>query len=476
VIERQGSRQDISNKGTHRMRTRPIGKQLLAHSAAVAAAGLVTAGLALAAEPCRAGDAAPAERVREIKDQVSAQYTHLESLYKHLHTHPELSLQEEQTAAQLAREMKDAGFEVTTGVGGHGLVAMYRNGKGPTILVRTDMDALPVVERTGVPYASKVRMRDKNGNDVGVMHACGHDMHMTCWVGTARVLTGLKERWQGTLVFIAQPAEEIGRGARLMLADGLFQRFPKPDYCLALHCDSRSAHGTVTYTEGLALANVDSVDITVRGKSGHGASPHMTVDPIVVAARIILDLQTIVSRETNPTDPTVVTVGSIHGGTKHNIIPGEVKLQLTVRTTKDSVRKHTLEAIERIAKAAAQGARAPEPAVRVVPEEFTPALVNDPALTRKTVTVLRQVLGADNVQERPPIMGGEDFSRYGKEGVPIFMYFLGTLPPERIAESQREGGRPVPSLHSDVYYPVIEPSIRTGVLTMSASVLNLVAK
>src|SRR5262249_16604981 len=252
-----------------------------------------------------------------------------------------------------------------------------RNGPGPTVLVRTDMDALPVVEQTGLPYASKTRARDKNGNDVGVMHACGHDMHMTCWVGTARTLPPIKDSWKGTLMVIAQPAEESGAGARTMLEDGLFKRFPKPDYGLALHCDHRSAHGTISYTEGLALANVDSVDITVHGKGGHGAAPHTAVDPIVLAARIILDLQIIVSRETDPTDPCVVTVGSIHGGTKHNVIPSEVKLQLTVRSTKDSVRAHTIAAIERITKAAAAAARAPEPSIKIDAGEFTPALLND---------------------------------------------------------------------------------------------------
>src|SRR5438309_7773142 len=239
-------------------------------------------------------------------------------------------------------------------------------------------------------------------------------MHMTCWVGTARVLAGMRERWHGTLIFIGQPAEEIGAGARMMLEDGLFKRFPRPDYCLALHCDSRSPYGQITYTDGLALANVDSVDITVRGKGGHGSAPHMAVDPIVIAARIILDLQTIVSRETNPTDPAVVTVGSIHGGTKHNIIPNEVKLQLTVRTTKDSVRKHILEGIPRIANAAAEGARAPKPLITHIPGEFTPALYNEPKLTRKTVALFREVLGDKAVMERPPLMGGEDFSRYGR--------------------------------------------------------------
>jgi hippurate hydrolase len=299
---------------------------------------------------------------------------------------------------------------------------------------------------------------------------------MTSWVGTARVLASLKDRWSGTLVFIGQPAEEIGTGARLMLEAGLFKRFPKPDYCLALHCDPFHPHGHVSFTEGLALANVDSVDILVKGKGGHGAAPHTTVDPIVLAARIILDLQTIVSRETNPTDPAVVTVGSIHGGTKHNIIPNEVKLQLTVRTTKDATRKHTLEAIERIAKAAAQGANAPEPVVKIDPGEYTPALFNEPKLTRKTVALFRDVLGADKVHERPPVMGGEDFSRYGREGVPIFMYWLGTLPPERIAEAAKEGGKPLPSLHSDVFYPIPEPTLKTGVKTMSLAVLNLVGK
>jgi len=413
---------------------------------------------------------------QQIKAEIDKNYSYLESLYKDLHTNPELSLQEEKTAARLAREMKEIGFEVTTKVGGHGLVCLLHNGHGPTVLVRTDMDALPVVEQTGLSYASKVRSRDKYGNDVGVMHACGHDMHMTCWVGTARTLAAMRNAWQGTLMFIAQPAEESGAGARSMLDDGLFKRFAKPDYGLALHCDHRSAYGTVSYTEGLALANVDSIDITVHGKGGHGAAPHTTVDPIVLAARIILDLQTIVSRETNPTDPCVVTVGSIHGGTKHNIIPSEVRLQLTVRSTKDSVREHTFEAIQRIAKAAAQAARAAEPTVKRDPGEFTPALLNDRNLTRKTVALFRDLLGNDKVLETPPIMGGEDFSRYGREGVPIFMYFLGTVAPERVAESERAGARPLPSLHSELYHPVPEPSIRTGVLTMSAAVLNLAGK
>jgi hippurate hydrolase len=412
----------------------------------------------------------------EIEDRIKENYDRLEALYKHLHSHPELSQHEEQSAARLAEELRELGFDVTEKVGGTGIVGILKNGPGPTILVRTDLDALPVTERTGLSYASKVRVRDKNGNDVGVMHACGHDMHMTCWVGTARVLASMKNRWAGTLMFIGQPAEEIGAGAKAMIEDGLFKRFPRPDFALALHCDHRSAYGSITYTEGLALANVDSVDIIVRGKGGHGASPHTTVDPIVLAARIILDLQTLVSREVNPTDPAVVTVGSIHGGTKHNIIPNEVKLQLTVRTTQDAVRKHVLEGIARIAKAAAAGARAPEPIVKVDPGEFTPALINEPVLTRKTIACLKEVLGPEQIHERPPVMGGEDFGRYGREGVPIFLYFLGTQPPQRVAEAQREGGPILPSLHSDLFFPIPEPTIKTGVLTMSSAVLNLMGK
>jgi hippurate hydrolase len=440
---------------------------------------LSLAALALAAGPVWTqpppGSSAVIRRAGEVLHLLSAEQSSLEALYKDLHTHPELSLQEAHTAARLARELKDLGFEVAENVGGHGVVGVLHNGQGPTVLVRTDMDALPVIEQTGLPYASKVRTRDKNGREVGVMHACGHDMHMTCWVGTARVLAKLKDHWHGTLVFIGQPAEEIGTGARVMLSDGLFKKFPRPDYALALHCDHQRPHGTIAYSEGLALANVDSVDITVKGKGGHGAAPHTTIDPIVIAARIVLDLQTLVSRETNPLDPAVVTVGSIHGGNKHNIIPAEVKLQITVRSTKDEVRQHLLQGIQRIAKAAAAAAGAPAPEVVIDDNEFTPALVNDTALARKTVALFKEVLGANKVQERPPVMGGEDFSRYGREGVPIFMYFLGTQPPQKVAEYEK-AGRPLPSLHSDLFYPIPEPTLRTGVLTMSMAVLNLVGK
>jgi hippurate hydrolase len=416
------------------------------------------------------------ERIVPIDKRIDAEITDLIALYQHLHSHPELSLQEEQTAARMPAELKKLGFEVTTKVGGHGVVGVLKNGAGPTVMVRTDLDALPVTEQTGVPYASKVRVRDRFGNDTGVMHACGHDIHMTNWVGTARTLVALKDRWSGTLVFVGQPAEEIGVGARAMLDDGLFKRFPKPDYCLALHCDAQLPIGQIAYSEGLALANVDTVDVTVRGKGGHGAAPHSTVDPIVLSARIILDLQTIVSREVNPTDPAVVTVGSIHGGTKHNIIPNEVKLQLTVRTTKDSVRDHVLKAIDRICKATAAGARAPEPEVKIDLKEYTPSTYNDVKLTQRVTGLFRELLGEGNVTERPPIMGGEDFGRYGKDGTPICIYFLGTIAKEKYVESRKPGGPILPGLHADGFAPLPEPSVRTGVRTMTLAVMDLMQK
>lgn len=443
------------------------------------AAVLALASIAPAARPA---DPIPADpswvkpALAAVDAKLAGETDDLVALYRHFHTHPELSLQEIESAARVAKELRALGFDVTEKVGGTGLVALFKNGPGPTVMVRADMDALPVVEQTGVPYASTVRTKDRAGNDVGVMHACGHDVHMTCLVGTARVLTALKDRWAGTLMLIAQPAEEIGAGAKAMLDDGLFKRFPKPDYALALHSDSLAKIGTIRYTEGLAMANVDSVDVLVKGKGGHGAAPHTTVDPVVLAARIVLDLQTIVSREVNPTDPAVVTVGSIHGGTKHNIIPNEVRLQITVRTTKDTVRDQVLKAIARICKAAAAGANAPEPEVKVKLEEYTPATYNDVPLTRKTIGLFRDVLGAENVKERAPLMGGEDFSRYGRAGVPIVMYFLGTIPDDRFAESERPGGRPLPSMHSDSYAPAPEPSVRTGVRTMSMGVLNLLPR
>jgi hippurate hydrolase len=411
-----------------------------------------------------------------IDRSIDGEIADLLALYKHLHANPELSLQEEKSAARMADELKKVGFEVTPKVGGHGVVGVFKNGAGPTIWVRADMDALPVTEQTGLPYASKVRAKDRSGNDVGVMHACGHDVHMACFVGTARTLVKLKDKWAGTLVFVAQPAEEIGAGAKAMIDDGLFKRFPKPDCCVALHANSELPVGQIYYTEGLAMANVDTVDLTVKGKGGHGAAPHTTIDPIVLSAKIIVDLQTIVSREVEPTDPAVVTVGSIHGGTKHNIIPNEVKLQLTVRSTKDSVRDHILKAIDRIAKGTAEAHRAPPPEMKVNLQEFTPALLNDPKLTKRLVGLFGEVIGAENVKPRLPVMGGEDFSRFASTGAPVCMYFLGTIDPERYAESRKPGGKPLPSTHNDGYAPLPEPSLKLGVRTMSLAVLDLMGK
>jgi hippurate hydrolase len=338
------------------------------------------------------------------------------------------------------------------------------------------MDALPIVEQTGLPYASHVKMKDWNGNEVGVMHACGHDIHMTCWIGTARVLAAMKENWSGTVVFIGQPAEEVIAGARMMLEDGLYKRFPKPDFALALHADPLHPVGVVTYAEGLSLAASDTIDITVKGKGGHGAAPHATIDPIVLSARIILDLQTVVSREVNPIDPCVVTVGSIHGGTKHNIIPNEVKLQLTVRTTKTETRDHVLKAIDRIIKAAAAGARAPEPEMKVNLEQYTPPTLNDVPLARKCAAVFREVLGPENVKLRPPVMGAEDFGRFAEGKTPIFMYFLGSISKEKYEAAQKPGAPPLPGMHTDGYAPLPEPSIRTGVRTMSLAAMDLLRK
>jgi hippurate hydrolase len=411
--------------------------------------------------------------VAAVQKKIDAEIDALVALYKHIHAHAELAFQEEQTAARLAKELRNAGFEVTEKVGGTGVVGVFKNGAGPTIMVRADMDALPIVEQTGLPYASKVRTRDRDGLDVGVMHACGHDMNVACLVGTARVMTALKDQWHGTLVFIGQPAEEIGAGAKAMLEDGFLKRFPRPDFALALHCDGRYAAGHVNYREGQMQANVDSVDIIVKGKGGHGAAPHATIDPIVIAARIVLDLQTIVSRERNPLEPAVVTVGAIHGGTKHNIIPDEVKMQLTVRTMNDKARQEVLDSIARIAKAAALAARAPEPVIQHRAESFTPALFNEKELTEKMVVVFRDVLGPERVHERPMSMGGEDFSQFTRAGIRTFYWHLGVVTDDAYAASRKPGGKMLANTHSPFFAPVPEPTLRTGVLTMSMALLEL---
>ena len=394
-------------------------------------------------------------------------------LYKHFHAHPELSFEEQETAARLATELRAAGAEVTQDVGGHGVVAIVKNGDGPTLMLRTDLDALPVVEQTGLPYASTVRVTDKRGAVVGVMHACGHDIHMTNLVGVARYLAAHKDAWQGTLMLIGQPAEERGAGAKAMLDDGLFRRFPRPDFAIALHVDASLETGKVGYRTGYSLANVDSVDIKIHGRGGHGAYPHATIDPIVIAARLVLDLQTIVSREVKPIEPSVITVGSIHGGTKHNVIGDLCELQITVRSYSQEVRRQLHAAIRRKTLAAAASAGAPEPDVEI--SEGTPSLWNDPELGERAAAAFRRELGDENVTDAEPSMGGEDFSRYGLEGVPIMMYRLGAVNAERLAELTADGGAP-PSLHSPFFYPDPQPAITTGCRTMIAAALDILRR
>lgn len=436
---------------------------------------MIQVGAALGADANSAAKSVAVLAASAIRNKVDGDWPELRAIYEDLHRNPELSHNEVRTAGRLAAAMRKEGFEVAERFGGNGVVAILKNGPGPVVMIRTDLDALPVVEKTGLPYASTIETRDPEGNRVGVMHACGHDVHMTCWVGTAKALSALRDRWSGTLVFVGQPAEERGSGARDMLAAGLFEKFPKPDFALCVHCEPFTPHGSVGFTEGLAMANVDSVDIRIVGKGGHGAAPHTTIDPIVIAARIVLDLQTLVSRELDPLDSGVVTVGSIHAGTKHNIIPPDARLQITVRSLKDSTRKHLLEGIERIAKAAAAAARAPEPEVKIDPAEYTPALSNDPALVRRVLPVFREVLGEEKVLPLAPVMGGEDFSRYGRAGVPSFLIRLGTQPPEKV-QAARSGGAPLASLHSDRFAPVAEPTIKTGILALSTAVLQLAGK
>ena len=420
--------------------------------------------------------AAPTQK--DVRDSVDKEFSNLLKLYQHLHANPEISFQEEKTGLRLGAEMKKLGFEVTQNVGGFGVVCVLKNGKGPTVLVRTDTDALPVKEATGLPFASTRTTTDDSGKTVPTMHACAHDVSMTCWNGVARVLTQLKQKWKGTLVFIAQPAEERGAGAKAMLADGLFKKFPVPDYCLALHVSSDQPAGTLGYTSGFAMANVDSVDITVRGVGGHGSQPQSTKDPIVLASQIVLALQTIVSREIHPLDPAVVTVGSIHGGTKHNIIPDEVHLQLTIRSYSDEVREKLIAAIKRIAigQAVAAGLSEEKHPLVKVKDEYTPAAYNDPKLVARVNGVFEKWFGKDVMIERKPTMGGEDFGRYGRteHKIPIYMFRLGGVSPAAMKRAQALG-QPLPSLHSAKFAPDTD-CIRTGVTAMSAAVLELLSK
>ena len=426
--------------------------------------------LALASLTLRAADPAAV-----VQQELSS----LVTLYKELHANPELSMHEVETAARVAKELREAGLEVTEKVGGHGVVGVLKNGEGPVILVRTDLDALPVKEQTGAPYASTKVVKDDLGREVNVMHACGHDIHMASFIGTARALSKLRDQWKGTVVMIGQPAEERVLGARLMLRAGLFSKFPKPDKAIALHCASDLPHGTVGIVEGYALANVDSVEIVVKGVGGHGSMPHLCKDPIVLASHIVLALQTIVSREVRPGDPAVVTVGSIHGGTKSNIISDEVRLQLTLRSYKTETRQHLIDSIKRIVKAQAESAGMPAdkmPEV-IVSDDQTPALYNQPALCREVRRHLESTLGAANVLTREPVMGAEDFAEYGltKEKVPLCMFWLGTQPPAVVAEAKKKGTT-LPSLHSPYFKPIPEPSIETGVKSLTSAVIGLMNK
>src|ERR1700682_2530173 len=410
-----------------------------------------------------------------------AELPSLLTIYKDLHAHPELSMHEEKSSAFVAKELKAVGCEVAEHLGkypksdtkGFGLVGLMKNGTGPTVLVRTDLDALPVEEQTGLPYASTVATKNEKGDDVHVMHACGHDVHMSAFIGTARSLAKLKDQWHGTIVFVGQPAEETGSGARALLDDGLYTRFPKPDFALGFHDNAQMETGKLGVTEGYTYANVDSVDVTVRGVGGHGAYPHKTKDPVVLSAEMITAWQTIASRENNPIDPIVVTVGSIHGGTKHNIIPDGVKMQLTVRTYKADVRDRTLAAIDRIAKGIATTAGVPPeraPIVEVMKNEFTPATYNNPELTKRLVAVWKKGLGAENVEATDPTMGGEDFSEYSlpDHSIPAVDFHIGAVDPAKIAESKKTGV-PLPSLHSSKFAPIPEPTIRIGTIAMTSA-------
>ena len=405
--------------------------------------------------------------------------------YRNLHTAPELSHREEKTSAFVAAELRKMGFTVTERIGkfenpdwkGYGLVAVLKNGPGPTVLVRTELDALPVEEKTGLPYSSQVKAKNDAGVEVSVMHACGHDMHMTSFLGTARMLTELKSRWSGTLIMLGQPSEETGDGARAMLRDNLYTNFPKPDFAIALHDKPELETGKIGYTPGYAMASSTSIDIKIRGIGGHGSAPENTKDPVVVAAQVVMALQTIVSRENSPLEPAVVTVGSIHGGTRYNIIPDEVNLQLTVRTYKEEVRRRILASIERIIKGVAATAGIPEdraPTMKVA--EGAGALYNEPKLVERLAGAFRQALGDENVVQVPQIMASEDFGEFSLDHkIPTTMFWLGASDPAKLKAS-RESGVPLPGLHSGLFAPVPESTLRTGVKAMTSAILELMKK
>src|SRR5213082_1646861 len=417
-----------------------------------------------------------------------AELPSLLTIYKDIHTHPELSTQEQRTSALLAKELKAIGCDVPENVGKYekagqkcfGVVGVMKNGDGPVVLVRTDLDALPVQEETRLPYASTVVTKNEKGDDVHVMHACGHDAHISMIIGVARSLAKMKDQWHGTIVFVGQPAEELGIGARAMLRDGLYTRWPKPNYALGFHDKADLEIGHIGVTEGYTSANVDSVDVTVHGIGGHGAYVYRTKDPIVLAAEMINQWQTIASRENNPLDPIVVTVGSIHGGTKHNIIPDEVKMQLTVRTYKPEVRQRVLSAIEQIAKGCATAAGLPPdkmPEVNVLHAEHVNAVYNNPELTKRVKATLKSAIGDENVVDKDPTMAGDDFSEFSlpDHSIPACMFNVGAVDPAKAAEAKKTGAS-LPSLHSSKFLPLPEPTIRVGIIGMTSAVLDLMKK
>ncbi len=426
------------------------------------------------------GIAAPAS-AQELRASLAQDMPELMELYRDLHSHPELSFEETRTAAKLAARMRDLGFEVTEGVGKTGVVSVMRNGAGPTVLLRADMDGLPVVEQTGLAFASKETATPASGVTTGVMHACGHDTHMAAFIGAAQLLAERKDAWQGTLVMVLQPAEELGLGALAMIEDGLFTRFPQPDYALAFHDAAAPAPaGTIGYTPGYALANVDSVDITVRGIGGHGAYPHTTRDPIVLASAIVMKLQTIVSRESSPLDPAVITVGSFHSGAKHNIISDEAKLQLTVRSYSDESRQLLLEGIKRVAKGEAIAAGLPDELMPVVEveEPYTPSTFNDPEFTGEIAASFKQRFGDERVQEWPAVMGGEDFSQFRRAAPDqiesMIFWISGT--PQAMLQALEKNGKPLPSLHSPFWAPDAEKVVATGAEALASAALDLMPK
>lgn len=413
-----------------------------------------------------------------IQDQVSENLESWISLYQSLHTSPEVSSEEKQTSERLATILEGLDYEVTRGVGGYGIVGMMENGPGPVILVRTDMDALPVTEQTGLPYASQTKTTASTGTETGIMHACGHDIHMTNWVGTATLMASRKDQWSGTLLFIGQPAEETGAGAKAMLDAQLFERFPRPEMAFGIHVLPDLAAGRIGYRAKGAMASVDMLRIVVHGRGGHGASPHQAIDPIVLAASMIMDFQTIVSRNVSPFDPAVVTVGAIHGGTKGNIIPEKVEMLLTLRTYDVEVRELLIKRLKEIGdnKAAGMGLTEEEYPEIHFAETSTPVTYNDPELTAKVNEAIAGELGPEVLAEVGPFTFGEDFSRYSQpEDIRGVMFYLGTVSEERLRGYAADNRMP-PGLHSAYYYPDAELSIKTGVTAMTSVLMEVMGK